>query len=85
MKAIITRIHPATNTRAARISVRAHGLKPAYFKRPMDLDGEAEHRFVAEAFARSMGWPLPMASGGLPDGTGYAFCFVTEEAEYVQA
>jgi hypothetical protein len=76
MKAIVTKYHGATNFRGARISATAEGVGRIYVSYPHKLSGEDVHRLAAETLCKKYGWELPLVGGGLPDLTGYAFCFI---------
>lgn len=75
MRAIVTKYHGPTNTRGSRIIARAEGVKPLPIPYPHELSGEACHRAAAVALCIRQGWPTELASGGLPDQSGYVFCF----------
>lgn len=77
MKAIVTKYHPAGNTRGARISASAEGVSRLYLSYPHELSGEACHRAAAEALCDRQEWPKNLIGGGLPAG-GYAFVFAPE-------
>lgn len=74
MKAIITKFHGATDTKGARISARAEGCPTRFYS--YDYDGN-EHLKAAKAYRDERGWTGAMVGGGLPDKTGYAWCFVS--------
>ena len=76
MKAILTKYHGPTNNRGSRISACAEGVKSLSIPYPHELSGEACHRAAAVALCTRQGWPTELASGGLPDQTGFAFCFI---------
>ena len=79
MKAIITKYHGPTNTRGSRITAKAEGVKGVSISYPYDLSGEACHLAAATALCEKYHWldkSVQLVGGGLPDETGYAFCFV---------
>jgi hypothetical protein len=75
MKAIITKYLPATNTRGSRIKAMAEGVKSLSIPYPHELSGEEVFKAAAVALCKRQGWPESLAAGGLPDQSGYAFCF----------
>ena len=75
MKAIVTKYYGATNHRGARIVARAEGVKEQSIPYPYELSGEAVHREAAVKLCVRMGWSTELCGGGLPDQSGYAFCF----------
>lgn len=75
MKAIITKYLPATNTRGSRIKATAEGVKSLSIPYPHELSGEAVHKAAAVELCKRQEWPETLIGGGLPDQSGYAFCF----------
>lgn len=86
MKSIITTYIQATNTKPARIKAKAEGVPAIVMSW-----GEAEHKAVSHdghtgqddifkavalAMCAKYNWPVDLVGGGLPDSTGYAWCFV---------
>jgi len=76
MKAILTKYLPATNTRGSRVKATAEGVRCITIPYPYELSGEDVHRAAAAELCKRHGWPTELVGGGLPDQTGYAFCFV---------
>jgi hypothetical protein len=72
--AIITRYHPATNTKGARISARMMTARPVFIPYAYEYSERDAHAAAAAALMAREGWPVgcPMAVGGMPDG-GYVF------------
>ncbi len=79
MKAIITKYLPATNSRGSRIKASAEGVPSLTIPYPHELSGAAVHAAAAVALCRRMGWGGTLASGGLPDESGYCFTFNDSE------
>lgn len=94
MKSIITTYIPATNTKPARIKAKAEGVPAvslsincaiqAAATMGIDEDGravdiETQHKAAALALCAKYSWRGDLVGGGLPDSTGYAWCFVPEE------
>ena len=79
MKAIITKYISATNTKPGRIKAMAEGVKPLIMSySAADNDGgsvEDAHRAAAGALRDRQNWKGELVGGGLPDQTGYCFCF----------
>ncbi len=76
MKAILTKYLPASATKGARVKAYAEGVKPLTLPWSYGLDTEPAHRVAAEALVERMAWgPCKLVSGGLPDQSGFAFCF----------
>jgi len=75
MKAIITKYHGPTNSRGSRISATAEGVGRIYIGYPHELSGEDCHKAAAIALCNKYQWSTDLAGGGLPDQSGYAFCF----------
>lgn len=78
MKAIITKYHGAGNVRGARITAKAEGVKSVSIPYPYELSGEACHLEAALKLCEKYHWldkSVRLVGGGLPDQTGYAFCF----------
>lgn len=81
MKAIITKYLGPTNVRGARIKAKAEGVPAVIISYPYELSGEDVHRAAAVKLAQKYNWldlngqELELVGGGLPDNTGYAFCF----------
>lgn len=78
VQCIVTKYHGPANTRGSRISARCASGKVII---PLDHSVRIEeaHRQAAEALREKMGWKGKIQGGALPDGTGYAFVFVTFE------
>jgi hypothetical protein len=76
MKAIITKFMPATDTRGSRIKAQAEGVKSLSIPYPHEMNSEEGHRHAASLLCERMNWQWEFASGGLPDQTGYAHCFI---------
>ena len=84
MKAIQTRILPATDTKPTRIKASAEGVKSITVSRDeveSDLlllgdpvNEQAIHRDVAARLCVKYTWSPHLASGGLPNGD-WAHCF----------
>lgn len=82
MKAIITKYIGATNTMPSRVKAMASGVKPLVISWDQAEnhsgntgDTEDVHRFVAQMLCKRQDWDIELVGGGLPDSTGYAFCF----------
>jgi hypothetical protein len=75
MKAIITKYLPATNTRGSRIKASAEGVPSIVIPYPYELSGEEVHKRAALTLCAKYGWNHSLVGGGLPDQSGYAFCF----------
>lgn len=83
MKAIQTKILPATNTKPTRIKASAEGVKSITVTRSAAEDAvrglpnpeEQVHQFAAGILAAVQDWPVEFKSVGLPDGS-WAHCFV---------
>lgn len=76
MQAIITKFHPATDTKGARISATCNGGK-VYISYPHECsEGEQVHKQAAIALCNKMNWKGELVAGCLPDGKGYAFVFL---------
>lgn len=79
MKAIITKYFGPTNSKGSRIKAMAEGVPAIYMPYDYSLSGEVLHRAAAEILANKYGWlhdgKVELIGGGLPDNTGYAFCF----------
>lgn len=79
MKAIVTKYLPATDRKESRIKATAEGVKSITIPYPHELSDEDAHRKAAEAICVRQGWPIQgtqkLVGGGLPDQSGYAFCF----------
>lgn len=72
MQAITTRFIPPTNTRGARISVRAAaGRMVVSWKHNMGVD--ENHDAAALAFLAKMDWTGGWVGGSLPDGRGNVY------------
>jgi hypothetical protein len=79
MKAIVTKFLPCTDTKGSRIKASAEGVKSVTIPYPHELSGEACHEAAALALCEKYGWNFPLVGGGLPDGTGFAFCFLPKK------
>lgn len=76
MKAITTKHAGPTNTRGSRIIVRAEGGPAKSYGYDDALNVEENHIQAAKQYRDARGWTGEMVGGGMPDGTGYCFCFV---------
>ena len=74
MKAILVKYHGPTNTKSARLSVRAEGTKVKFVSRDYQLDVREQADRLADEYARSHEWAGKLVSGTLPDGN-IAYCF----------
>lgn len=77
MKAITTEFIPATDTLAARVRARAHGVSPVTISH---WSADDSHLEAALKLARKYGWTGRMMRGGLPNGKGDAFVFVDDRS-----
>ena len=75
MNAIITKYIPATNRNGSRIKASAEGVKSVFIPFNYDLNAEENHAAAADKLCAKYLWDNKLVSGGLPDQTGYAFCF----------
>jgi hypothetical protein len=80
MKAIQTKILPATNTKPTRIKALAEGVPSQIYSRDYlenlaGLDHLNTHQRAAHCFALSRNWGTSLVSGGLPNGD-WCHCFV---------
>jgi len=75
MKAITTKYAGPTNSRGSRIIVKAEGCPSRQYGCDDELNVEENHIQAAKAYRNLMGWSGEMLGGGLPDSTGYCFCF----------
>lgn len=75
MKAIQTKYLPAGNVRGSRIKAWAEGCASVSIDYPHELSGVECHLEAARKLCRKMGWKGTLVSGGLPDQSGYVFCF----------
>ena len=75
MKAIVTKYLPATNSKGSRVKAGAFGVKPVTLPWDHALNTEENHLWAALKLCEKQGWPNDIVSGGLPDQSGYAFCF----------
>ena len=75
MKTITTVYLPATDTKGARVKACASDIRPLTVSFWCDDD---PHAAAALALARREGWTGKLARGGLPSGTGDAFCFIDD-------
>lgn len=80
MKAIQTRYMPATNTRGSRIKASAEGVKSLSIPYPHELSGAAVHAAAAVELCKRQNWTGNLVSGGLPDQSGFVFCFAQSES-----
>jgi hypothetical protein len=80
MKAIVTKYMSATAHYGSKIKATAEGVKPLTIPFPHEFSGEACHRLAAEALRDRQGWQGELVSGGLPDQTGWAFCFANQKS-----
>lgn len=78
MKAIVTKYLPCTSTRGSRIKASAEGTKSVTIPYPHELSGQEVHRAAAIELCKRNGWSTELVGGGLPDQTGYAFCFANQ-------
>lgn len=78
MKAIITKYLPATNKNGSRIKASAEGVKSVSVSFNYDLNTEQNHAAAAGKLCEKYGWTKKLVSGGLPDQTGFAFCFANQ-------
>jgi hypothetical protein len=79
MKAIQTRYLPPASVRGARIKAWAEGTGSVTISYPHEYSGARVHAEAALALCRKMGWEGELVSGGLPDQSGYVFCFASTE------
>ena len=75
MKAIITKYIPASNTKGSRIRASAEGVPSIFVPYPHELSGEEVFKSAALALCAKHNWNHQLVGGGLPDQSGYAFCF----------
>lgn len=78
MKAIVTKYLSATNSRGSRIKASAEGVKSITAPLDYELDDEVNHESVAIKLCEKYGWATELVGGALPNGKGYAFCFVNQ-------
>ena len=69
MKAIITKYHSVTNTRPAKISASAEGVKTINFSLDDHLNMDDNHKKAAQMLAQKYNWSTNLISGVLPDGS----------------
>jgi hypothetical protein len=77
MKAIITKYHPWTNTKPARLSASTWDGNRIYVSLTHiahSADSEEAHRVAAQTLADKMKWEGRLVGGGIKGG--YAFVFV---------
>lgn len=69
MQAILTKYHPATETKPARISVRAGQNRVKFYSRDAIEDSDNRFPFVRD-YCRSLGWSVGelVGKGTLPNG-----------------
>lgn len=68
MKALVTRYHGPTNTKGARISVRAEGCKPVFYSFDYAAKDEGGRFDAAQSYADAMGWGKVISRGAMPNG-----------------
>lgn len=73
MKAIITKYIPASNSKGSRIKASAEGVGSIYLSYPHEA--HEPHLEAAKALCAKYNWPANLIGGGLPDKSGWAFCF----------
>ena len=76
MKAIITKYIPATDSKGSRIKATAEGVKSLSIPYPHELNSEEGHKLAASLLCERMEWKGELVSGGLPDQSGFAHCFI---------
>lgn len=69
MKAIVTKYHGCTNTRPARMTATAEGVKTITLPLDDHLSIEENHRAAAMILAQKYNWSTRLISGALPDGS----------------
>lgn len=73
MKAISTRYHGATNTRASRYSASDLDGNRVTVSTEYGVDAEGNHDRVAIALCLKMGWKGPLMRGSTKTGNVYVF------------
>lgn len=81
MTAILTKYHPWTTTKPARISATFCGNRDrVYISVPMEDQNEEQRHFkAAEALCKKMGFHGVLVGGWINEGE-FVFCFVTYSA-----
>lgn len=91
MHAVITKYHPPTNFRCARISARVADRRAVFVPYPVsDMTNEDAHRVALAAYLKRQSWLSPAEKNpanwrGEWTADGYAFVFVDpKETQDVQ-
>lgn len=76
-KAIVTKYLGPTNHRGSRIMAKAEGGHQTIVSYDGGLTTEENHQAAAETLKTAAGWAGELVGGGMPDGAGYCFVFVS--------
>lgn len=83
MKAIQTKIMPATDYKGTRIVATAEGHNQLVVNLSDNLTWDQNHEFAANALAVKLGWRGRMVSGELLDGMVHVFTEIRQNNETI--